>query len=114
MPIVKAAANLPTLTEGQLGDLYVDPRGRLHGGDEPFCGATPVVLSTDTTFVTPPRAVYVGTAGDLKVDLVAMDGTTVTGAIIKVTDFQLLPFGCIKKIYSTANGTTASNIVVGS
>lgn len=112
--IVESPANLPMLTEGQPSNLYTDRSGRLHTGDAPFSGADLVVLSADTTFTAPPRAIYIGTAGDLKVDMLARDGATVlTAKIIKVTDFQVLPFANIKKIYSTANGTTASNIIVG-
>lgn len=82
--------------------------------DQPFTGARTVDLSADTSFATPPRGVYVGTAGDLKVDMLDLDGTTLLSAkIVKVTDCQTLAFGNIRKIYSTANGTTASNLIVG-
>jgi hypothetical protein len=88
--------------------------GALWTQDQPFIGARTVDLSADTTFLTPPRSIYVGTAGNLKVDMYDLDGTTLlTGKTIVVTDFQVLPFGCVKKIYSTSNGTSASNLVVG-
>jgi hypothetical protein len=86
-------------------------------GDQPFAGTRQVDLSGDTTFAAgaSPRAIYIGTAGNLKIDMLDIDGVTVlTGKTIVVTDFQLLPFASIRKIYSTANGTTASNLVIGS
>jgi hypothetical protein len=85
-------------------------------GDDPFRGARPVDLSADTTFTatTMPRAIYVGTAGNVKVDIVDIDGTTVlTAKLIKAGDFSVPPFASIRKIYSTTNGTTAADIWIG-
>ena len=114
---VKSALILASkFASGSSQSLYVDTDGNLftHSSDQPFTGSRPVDLTADTTFTTPPRAVYVGTAGTLKVDCLDLDGvTTLTAKTIAVTDFQMLPFASIKKIYSTANGTTASNLWVG-
>ncbi len=51
--------------------------------------------------------VYVGTGGDLKVDMVGL-GTAIV--LKNIPDGTILPFK-VKKVYSTANGTTASNLV---
>lgn len=81
---------------------------------EPFTGSRQVDPLVDTTFTIPPRSVYVGGAGILKVDCYDLDGTTVlTAKSILVTDFQVPPFGNITKIYSAANGTTATGVWVG-
>jgi hypothetical protein len=99
---------------GTLWERIKSTGGALWTRDQPFTGARPVDLSGDTTFTTPPRAIYVGTAGTLTVDMYDLDGTTVlTGKTIAVTDFQLLPFANIIKIYSTSNGTTATKLLVG-
>lgn len=128
--IARAALGIDDIAEGGSTELRTDRRGALWvtvtdaisatisgtvaTKDAPFTGARTVDLSADTSFATPPRGVYVGTAGDLKVDMLDLDGTTLLSAkIIKVTDFQTLAFSNIKKIYSTANGTTASNLIVG-
>lgn len=66
----------------------------------------PVTLS-DTAVLNPPsRAVYVGTAGDLKVRM-AGDGKSIT--LTAVPGGTLLPL-CADMFYST--GTTASTILV--
>lgn len=83
-------------------------------GDQPFHGARPVDLSANTDFAAPPRGVYVGTAGVLVVDMLDLDGvTTLTAKSIVGYSGQVLPFACIKRIYSTGNGSTASNLIVG-
>ena len=72
----------------------------------PF-NAAAITLSGDSSFSTQPlRGIWVGTTGNIVVDM-AGTGTTIT--------FQNVPVGYISghftKVYSTANGTTASNLV---
>jgi hypothetical protein len=65
-----------------------------------------VSLAADTTGLSGVRAVYVGTTGDVKID--GIDGGTAT--------FKAHPVGYLlcqpAKIYSTANGTTAADLVL--
>jgi hypothetical protein len=69
--------------------------------------AVAVNLGADTTGLSGVRAVYVGVAGDVKID--GQDGGT------GVT-FKAHPVGYLlvqpSKIYSTANGTTATDLVL--
>lgn len=72
----------------------------------PGDGAVEVNLAADTTFPVPVRALYVGTGGDVVI---------VTGRGEQVT-FRGVPSGSLLPVMaatvkSTANGTTASNIV---
>jgi len=71
--------------------------------------AVSVSLAADTDFSSARsgKILYVGTAGNLKVDLVK-GGTTIT--YIGVLAGQFLPIR-VSKVYSTANGTTAADIV---
>jgi hypothetical protein len=66
-----------------------------------------VVLSSDTTGLSGVRALYVGVTGDVKVDL-ADGGVGLT--------FKAHPVGYmlaqVTKVYSTANGTTATNLIL--
>lgn len=84
---------------------------------EPFPGARPVDLAADTDLTTLPvlpRSIYVGTGGVIKVDCLDIDLTTVLiGKLIPVSDGSCPPFACIRKIYATANGTTASGLWIG-
>lgn len=64
-----------------------------------------VNLDTDTAYAEPLIAVWVGVAGDLKVDL-ADEGMGITFPNVPVGWFTAQ----ITKIYSTANGTTASSL----
>ncbi|MEO5730273.1 MAG: hypothetical protein ABI134_35560 [Byssovorax sp.] len=99
---------------GSLWERVKSTGGALWTRDQPFIGARPVDLASDTTFTTPPRAVYVSGEGILMVDCYDLDGTTVlTAESVLVTGYQVLPFGCITKIYSTTNGTTATGVWVG-
>lgn len=67
---------------------------------------TAVDLGSDTNLAPPCRAIYVGTSGDVKVVL-AEDTVAVT--------FKNVPVGFLavsaKTISSTANGTTAADLV---
>jgi hypothetical protein len=65
------------------------------------------LAGADVPFNEPMLSVFVGGAGNLKVDMA--DGTTVT--FTGVAAGTLLPIQ-VKKIYAAANGTTATNIVV--
>jgi hypothetical protein len=71
-------------------------------GTAPARGAFSITPADGTDLAIYPKALYVGTAGDVKVDM--RDGTTVTftGAI------GVLPIR-VKRVYST--GTTATNIL---
>jgi hypothetical protein len=72
-------------------------------------------LAGDTSFAPtakPVRGIIVGVAGDIKVDAYAPDGTTTTGLVLPAITVGEHAFGRILKIYSTANGTTASSLVV--
>jgi len=66
--------------------------------------AVEVVTSDATIYVQPTRGVYVGTTGNLKVDMVS--GGTVT--FVSVPGGSLLPVQ-VERIYAT--GTTATNII---
>jgi hypothetical protein len=73
---------------------------------DPPSKATTITLTNDTALAAGCRGVYVGTAGNLKVDMRMGEAGVV---------FANLPVGKhgmeISKIYSTANGTSASNIL---
>jgi len=62
------------------------------------------VTASDTADITPTRGVYIGGAGDLKVDTAG--GTTIT--LSATAAGSILPIS-VKRIYAT--GTTATNIV---
>jgi hypothetical protein len=68
--------------------------------------AVAVNLAADTVPSPSVRGIYVGTTGNLKVDMVGGQ-TGVTFQNVSVGYFA----GHFSKIYSTANGTTASNLV---
>jgi hypothetical protein len=92
----------------------LNPNRSMRTGDQPFSGARPVDLSVDTAYATAPRALYIGQAGVLQVDVLDIDGTTVlTNKSIIVQSGQVLPFACVRKVYSSANGTTAAGLWVG-
>jgi hypothetical protein len=100
---------------GPAGRLYafvLDTLKRLRTSSEPAQWVAFVDLAADTTFRAPyPRAIYVGTAGNLKVDAIDSAGVPLTAKTIKAGDFSRHDIECITKIYSTGNGTTASDIV---
>jgi hypothetical protein len=66
--------------------------------------AVEVVTSNTVTYTEPTRGVYIGTTGNLKVDMVS--GGTVT--FVSVPAGSLLPVQ-VERIYAT--GTTATNII---
>jgi hypothetical protein len=72
----------------------------------PAASAQLIVLAADSLLPTASRGIYVGTSGDLKVDMLQGGAITFT-AVLSGT---LLPIRCTK-VYSTGNGTTATNIV---
>lgn len=76
------------------GGLGSDPPGKWQS----------ITLSGDTTLDPPCRGIWVGTTGNVKVD--DMENTAVTIPSVPVGMWS----GRFRKIYSTANGTTASNI----
>lgn len=65
-----------------------------------------VNLTADTTALSGVRSVYVGTAGHIKID--GIDGGTETLKNHPVGYMLVQP----SKIYSTANGTTAADLVL--
>ncbi len=67
--------------------------------------AVDINLSSDTTGLT-HNALYIGTGGDVKVDLATSGTVTFTN----LASGQILPIQ-ITKVYSTANGTTASALI---
>jgi hypothetical protein len=81
---------------------------RLGGVTTAGCAAVNLAADTDYSTGNTPRAVRVGTtAGAVKID--DLDGTTTT--IPNVLAGETIHVG-IKKIYSTANGTTAAGLTV--
>ena len=65
-----------------------------------------VSLASDTTFSV-PNIIYVGTGGTVKVDL--WDSGTGLSFANAPSGFAL-PY-LVKKVYSTANGTTATDLI---
>jgi hypothetical protein len=72
----------------------------------PF-GATVINQASDTPFISQPlRGIWVGTTGNIVVDMLG-SGTNITFQNVPVGYFS----GHFTKVYSTGNGTTASNLV---
>lgn len=70
--------------------------------------AVNVTLTSDFTVSTTNRGIWIGTGGTVKVDML----TTGTGILYyNVPSGTFLPL-VVSKIYSAANGTTASNLIV--
>lgn len=69
--------------------------------------AVAVNLAADTTGLSGVRGVYVGVAGDVKVDLT--DGGT--GIIFKAHANGYM-WAQVSKVYSTANGTAATDLLL--
>lgn len=69
--------------------------------------AVAVNLAADTTALTGVRSIYVGVAGDVKVDLT--DGGT--GITFKAHANGYL-WAQVSKVYSTVNGTTATDLLL--
>lgn len=67
--------------------------------------AAQLKTTADLTGLT-TSSLFVGTAGNVKVDLAGGS----TGVVFKATAGAVLPLD-ITKIYSTANGTTATDLV---
>lgn len=74
----------------------------------PGCDAAAVTLSGDTSYTPPkvPDQIIVGGTGNLKVD--TLGGST--GVVLPVTAGMIVRLA-VTKIYSTANGTTATNLI---
>ena len=70
-------------------------------------GAVSVSLAADTNLAAGCRGFHCGTAGDVKVDYVGGG----TGITLKSCLAGMIHPHQISKIYSTANGTTAADIV---
>lgn len=63
------------------------------------------ISSTDHTLTTPARALWVGGAGNVKVDLIGSTGIT----FYNVPAGSLLPFG-VKKVYGSSSATLITAI----
>ena len=77
--------------------------------DGPAFDAALVVLAADTDFSAGqcPKAFRVATAGNVRVLTLAGTDVTVSGVLAGET-VKL----CVQKVFSTANGTTATGVVV--
>ena len=65
-----------------------------------------IVLTGDTPFSPPLRRIWVGTTGNVKVDTPTHTGVVYTGV---PSGTYIYPRAT--KVYATANGTSASNLV---
>ena len=72
----------------------------------PFSRAVAINLASDTTLASTSRGIFVGGAGNLAITTQGNDAVTFTG----VTAGTIYAIRA-KVIKSTANGTTATNIV---
>jgi len=72
--------------------------------EAPAIGASAVTPNDSTDLSQPSRALFVGGAGNLTVDMTNGDNVVFTGVLAG----SVLPFR-VKRVYST--GTTATNIV---
>ncbi len=89
-----------------LGQVYVKGSARL---------ATPINLSADTVAPNVPNnafdAIYVGVTGNIVVDTPGVDGQRgSTGVTFNNVPVGMFAVSC-SKVYSSANGTTASDLV---
>lgn len=67
-------------------------------------GAIEITPDDDVEFIPPVRGIYVGTSGDLKVDMADGQTVTFTGVVAGfIHDIS------VKRVY--ANGTNAGNII---
>jgi hypothetical protein len=75
----------------------------------PATNAQAIDTSSDTT-IDPSycRGIFIGTAGDLVVDMAGEKGKEIT---FKVAAGTLVPI-VVTKIYSSSNGTSADDLVV--
>lgn len=81
-------------------------RGAVARRSDPATGAVAISYgSGDQTFSTESRGVYIGTAGNLKVDMA--DGTTVTFSNLAAGSIYAI---AITKVYQT--GSTAAGLVL--
>lgn len=111
-PIPTSSAGAPTsLGQKAMADstsvAIASNQSPVRTNSEPASSAAAVNLASDTTPAFAVRGVYVGTGGTVKVDLATGTGIS----FLNVPDGTLLPIQATL-IYSTANGTTASNLVV--
>lgn len=92
-------------TQAENGDTVVDRLGKIATVENPQQNAVAVTPSDTVDLATPSRAIYVGGAGDVKVNMVG------TGAGVT---FKAVPVGTVlrvqaKRVYAT--GTTATSLV---
>ena len=72
----------------------------------PAANAVAINLGSDTTLASTSRGIWVGGGGNVKVDL-AITGTAIV--FTSVPSGTMLPVQATK-VYSTANGTTATSL----
>jgi hypothetical protein len=70
-----------------------------------FSPGAAAITKSDATTYNPPIGVYVGTAGDVKIDTIEDRGT---GIVVKAVAGAVLPWA-VTKVYET--GTTAAAMV---
>jgi hypothetical protein len=81
------------------------------GSNALYGNAEAISLASDYTPTHPIRAIWVGSVGNVKVDMAGGTGTGVVFNSVPNGTF-LVPGGMrVSKVYSTANGTSASNLV---
>jgi hypothetical protein len=95
---------------GQPGDVFVDPRGRLHGAGDAFVGGVAVTPSDTVSITAEHRALWIGTGGTLSALVLDANGTTQNPIATTVADGSVFPFHVIRV---NATGTTATGIVAG-
>jgi hypothetical protein len=81
------------------------PRGQ-YDDSSPWNGVA-INLGSDTNLNPVSRGIWVGTTGNIVVDFAGGTGTGVTYSNVPVGYLA----GHFSKVYSTGNGTTASNLI---
>ena len=71
--------------------------------------AVAINLAADTVLSPPARYIYVGGVGNVKVDTEGGE----TGVVFTAVPTGGYVYVNVIKVYSTANGTTATNLVAG-
>ncbi len=66
----------------------------------------PITLAADAPFSPPLRRIYVGGAGDVKIDTPSH-----TGVVYKAVPAGTYIYCRAVKVYSSSNGTSATNLV---
>lgn len=77
---------------------------------EPFSGGKQITPSDSVAVTARHRALWIGTGGTLKVDVLDEDGTTHNTIVTTVGDGSVFPF---RVLLVWATGTTATGIATG-